>query len=89
MNAPPMIGPRTVPNPQVKPVPPIYMGRSCIEVVPASKVITPTYIPDPPTPAIALPTIKASMFGAAPQSADPTSKRKTVKTYSHFASNWP
>jgi hypothetical protein len=38
----------------------------------------PTYprkIPVPPTPAIALPMIRASMVGAAPQSAEAASKR--------------
>jgi hypothetical protein len=31
-------------------------------------------MPDPPTPAIALPTIRASIVGAAPQTAEPISK---------------
>jgi hypothetical protein len=35
----------------------------------------PKKIPVPPTPAIALPMIRASMLGAAPQSAEAASKR--------------
>ena len=31
-------------------------------------------MPEPPSPAIVLPTISAFMFGAAPQTAEPTSK---------------
>jgi hypothetical protein len=35
-------------------------------------------MPAPPTPAIALPMMNTTEFGAAPQTAEPTSKRKTV-----------
>jgi len=34
--------PRTVPRPQVRPVPPTYIGRSWIVVVAAKSVMTPT-----------------------------------------------
>lgn len=33
-----------------------------------------TYIPLPPGPQIVLPTIRATMMGAAPQTIEPTSK---------------
>ena len=33
-----------------------------------------TYIPAPPAPQIARPTIRAFMVGAAPQTAEPTAK---------------
>lgn len=50
-------------------------------MVAAMIVNTPQYSPDPdpPTPHITRPTIKAFMFGAAPQRAEPTSKMTTLK----------
>ena len=48
--------------------------------------MTPRYKPAPPKPQMARPMIRASIVGAAPQIADPTSKRKTQSRYSIFAS---
>jgi len=42
-----------------------------------------------PRPATALPTMRASILGAAPQTALPTSKMKTERIYSHFALKIP
>ena len=39
--------------------------------------MTPTYIPEPPTPQMARPMIRASIDGAAPQMAEPSSKSTT------------
>lgn len=47
-------------------------------------VMTPKYIPAPPRPQIARPTISAFMVGAAPQTAEPTSKMAVVTIYSHL-----
>jgi hypothetical protein len=47
MNTPLIIGPKTVPRPYVRLVPLIYIGRSYIVVIVASKAITLIYIPDP------------------------------------------
>ena len=49
--------------------------------------MTLTYIPDPPILQIARPTIKALIDGAAPQIAEPTSKRVTQRIYVHLALN--
>jgi len=89
VNAPPTMGPRTVPMPQTRPVKPTYMGRSWMLVVTESSVMTPTYMPLPPTPAMARPTMRAFMVGAEPQSAEPTSKMSTLIIYVHFDSIWP
>ena len=71
----------------MRPVPPTYIGRSCIVVVAASKAMTPTYFPDPPTPQMARPAIKAFIDGAALQTAEPTLKRVTQRIYVHLALN--
>ena len=39
--------------------------------------MTPTYIPEPATPQMARPMMRASIDGAAPQIAEPISKSKT------------
>ena len=44
----------------------------------------PRYIPPPPIPAITLPTMSASMVGAAPQMALPTAKVVTLLICSHL-----
>lgn len=84
---PPMMGPSTVPRPQVRPVNPIYIGRSCSVVVTESRVMTPAYRPTPPRPQSARPKISRSMELAAPQRADPASNRNTVNRYIVLASN--
>jgi hypothetical protein len=48
-----------------------------------------TYIPDPPTPHKARPTIKALIVGAPPHNADPASNSVTHTIYVHLALNWP
>ena len=58
--------------------------------VEAVKILTvPMYMPLPPRPAIALPTIMAFIVGAAPQTADPTSKTKIAVRNIGLLSNWP
>jgi len=47
-------------------------------------VIAPVKIPLDPVPAIALPTMRAVEFGAAPQTAEPISKRTIPERKTHF-----
>ena len=47
-------------------------------------VMAPVMIPDEPKPAIALPIIRALEVGAAPHTADPTSKRKMPERKTHL-----
>jgi hypothetical protein len=44
----------------------------------------PENIPAPPRPEIARPKIKATEFGAAPQTTDPTSKTAMAIRYTHL-----
>ena len=66
-----------------------YPGRSLSEVLTDRSVITPRYMPFPPMPARTRPIIRAFIFGAAPQRADPMLKSADDRMYSHFASNRP
>jgi hypothetical protein len=59
------------------------MGRFCKETKCVRMTVEPEKMPADPVPATALPRIKATEFGAAPQIVDPISKtmmerRKTV-----------
>ena len=65
----------------------VMPGHSSVVVIAASKTITPTYVPDTPAPHIARLTIKASINGAAPQIAEPTSKKVAQRIYVHLALN--
>jgi hypothetical protein len=47
-------------------------------------VIAPVKIPELPKPAIARPMMREVDVGAAPQSAEPTSKRKMPERKTHF-----
>jgi hypothetical protein len=49
----------------------------------------PRYIPAPPAPAMTRPMISASMVGAAPQTALPISKSKTLRIMRNFVSTNP
>ena len=55
---------------------PVKMGRLWRGTVKAMMINAPAKMPAEPTPAIARPTIRALDVGAAPQIADPSSKRK-------------
>lgn len=68
----------TVPIANTAPIIPIYFGRSTGVVETDSSIITPRYIPLPPIPAIARPTMSAFMVGAAPQTVEPISKMATL-----------
>jgi hypothetical protein len=57
---------------------PIYMGLFSIGVVCVRITMAPPDMPAEPTPAIARPNMNAVEFGAAPQMAEPTSKRTTA-----------
>lgn len=85
----PIIGPKTVPIPHVIPGNPIYNALSFSVVVSESSVRAPTYIPLPPTPHIARPAIRLSMFGAAPHRALPASKMTMQIMKTHFTLSWP
>ncbi len=87
VNAPPIIGPKTAPRPQVRPVPPRQIGRSYMVVITASKAIALTYIPDPPRPQMARLIIRTAIDGAVLQVAEPTSKRVIQRTQVHFVLN--
>lgn len=51
------------------------------------KVKPPTYMPQPPIPAIALPTMSAFIVGADAEMALPISKSVTCAMYSHLMLN--
>ena len=53
-------------------------GRAEYREEMGSKHTAPDMIPEEPKPAMARPTMKEVELGAAPQMADPTSKRKTA-----------
>ena len=54
-----------------------YSGRSTSFVSDVRILIVPIYIPEPPTPAILLPTIRALAVGEDAQMAEPISKIRT------------
>ncbi len=60
---------------------PKYIGRSLSLVLTDNKVMTPRYMPLPPTPAMTRPMMKAFKFGAAPQRAEPTMNKITEPRY--------
>lgn len=78
-----------VPRPKVAPSIPKYAGRSVGVVKIDNSMITPRYMPAPARPARARPMMRAFMEGAAPQTAEPTSKPVTQAIYSHLGLNWP
>lgn len=88
-NAPPMTGPKIQPPPHTNPVKPMYIGLSRSVVLMARMFSTPKYIPAPPAPAVTLPTIKAFMFGAPPQSAEPTANMIKLAIYKYLTSHMP
>lgn len=55
----------------------------------ATKLSVPEYIPDPPTPAITRPIIRAVILGAAPQTALPISNSTMLKRYRYLALKTP
>lgn len=84
VNTPPTNGPATEATPKTAPIRPIYMGRFDRGAAYIMRIIAPLKRPPAPRPAIALPQMKAIEVGAAPQSADPTSKTKTRPMNIHF-----
>lgn len=65
------------------------MDRSVGEVSIDRIVITPRYMPAPPRPHMARPIMRLLILGAAPHTAEPTSKMAVVMIYSHLQLNWP
>ena len=84
LKAPPKSGPTTLAIPQTAPITPVNAGLFAKGTDFAIMISAPENIPDPPIPAIALPTIRTTELGAAPDMADPTSKIKTAGTKLHL-----
>jgi len=63
---------------------PIYAGRLTIGTVYAMMTIQPEKRPEEPSPAMARPTIKAFEVGAAPHTAEPTSKMSIEVRKTHL-----
>lgn len=84
VKAPPKRGPTTLATPQTAPITPVNAGRFANGTDLAIMMRAPEKIPDPPTPAIARPTIKDIELGLAPQIADPTSNISTAATKVHL-----
>ena len=76
VDLPPSKGPATEATPNTAPLKPIYKGLFSSGTVCIIKITDPAVIPAEPIPAIARPNMKAVELGAAPQTAEPTSKRK-------------
>lgn len=60
--------------PKMEPIIPTSAGRLCSGTTVVSKTMDPENTPALPIPATARPTINAFEFGAAPHTAEPTSK---------------
>jgi hypothetical protein len=75
VNAPPMSGPATLAIPYIPPIIPVYVGLWCRGTVCATIRIAPEKIPALPSPATALPMIRAVDDGATAQTRDPSSNR--------------
>jgi hypothetical protein len=84
VNAPPMSGPSTAAIPYVAPVKPNSCGRFSGDAEKPTIVNTPTATPEPPTPAIARPTIRVVGFLATPQTRLPISKMSKASRYQSF-----
>lgn len=84
VNAPPRRGPATEATAKQAPNKPWYIGRLCKGTVLIMMVIAPVKIPDDPNPAIARPMMSDVDVGAAPQRAEPTSKRKIPERKTHL-----
>jgi len=79
-----MSGPNTAEMPYVAPVKPNSCGRFSGDAEKPIMVKTPTATPEPPTPAIARPTIRVVGFLATPQTRLPTSKTTSATKYQSF-----
>lgn len=75
----------TEPMANTAPKEPWYMGRSRSGTVWNKMTLAPERIPEHPIPAMALPTMKTIELGAAPQTADPTSKSRQLARKTGFA----
>lgn len=63
---------------------PVYIGRLTRGTEYATIINAPEKIPALPTPATALPMIRAMEFGATPQIRLPSSKIPIAMRYTHF-----
>ncbi len=73
VNAPPINGPATLAIPYIAPTNPMNAGRRFRGTVCATIRMAPEKTPAAPTPATALPMIRALELGATPQTRDPSS----------------
>ena len=78
VKAPPKSGPATLAMPYMDPMMPVYVGRCRSGTAKEMMRIAPVNMPAAPRPAIARPIIKAVDVGAAPQTAEPTSKMSSA-----------
>jgi hypothetical protein len=78
VKAPPRRGPATLAIPYIAPINPVYIGRLTRGTEYATIIRAPEKIPALPTPATALPMIRAMEFGATPQMRLPSSKMAMV-----------
>lgn len=74
VKTPPNKGPATLAIPYIAPIKPEYIGRLESGTEYATMIKAPEKMPADPIPAIALPRMSATEFGAAPQIKDPSSK---------------
>lgn len=79
-----MIGPSTDDNPKATPNIEVKIGRLRRGTSGSMTIIPPENMPADPKPAMARPIMKAIELGAAPQSADPTSKITIESRKTHF-----
>lgn len=84
MKAPPRTGPNTDATPETIPMNDVYIGRLRRGMMGRIIIILPVKIPAEARPATALPMIKVIELGAAPQTAEPTSKTTSETRKAHF-----
>jgi hypothetical protein len=79
-----MRGATTDEIPKRLPMKPVIIGRFCSGTASVMSTITPEKMPQEPSPAIALPIMKAVEFGAAPHIADPISNNTMAMRNTHL-----
>lgn len=80
----PSNGPTTEAIPYMPPMSPVNVGRLTKGTDVAMIKYAPEKIPADPRPAMARPTMRATLFGATPQMRDPTSKIATAIRNTHL-----
>jgi hypothetical protein len=84
VKVPPKTGPSTDEIPLLTPKREVYIGRFRRGTSGSMIIMLPVKMPAEPRPAMARPRMKAIEVGAAPQSAEPTSKTTRNMMKTHF-----